>query len=332
MRRFRVIQKSLASRIQKFFEPSLPVVACEINRRAIAIVRLDSRNPALVERFAVTPLPEGLVSPSLIRPNIASVPDFVTELKSAFAKAEIKTARISLALPDASAKVSLHPLDTLPGNENEKQQLLRWKLKKTVPFNIDEAHVTSLDHKLPNGKHLVLTVCIHKEVLAQYEEVFQKLGIHAGYICLSSFATFELLSKLEPDLGQRSVLLLRVRSSGVSSLIAQEGRVVLFRQTGVEEEATATATGTVGLPDLFDEIHPCVTYYQDKLSSQPLDKIYVACAQDPPAALLSSLSERFRSPVVNLDPLRFFQSPNAAALRNLKNMLMPSLGLAAGRF
>jgi len=251
-------------------------------------------------------------------------------LKSAFAKAEIKTSRISLALPDASAKVSLHSLDTLPGNENEKQQLFRWKLKKTVPFNIDDAHVTSLDHRLPNGKHLVLTVCIHKEVLAQYEEAFQKLGIHAGYICLSSFATFELLSKLEPDLGQRSVLLLRVRSSGVSSLIVQEGRVVLFRQTDVGEEALVSQP--VGLPDLFDEIHPCVTYYQDKLSSQPLDKIYVACPQDPPAAVLSSLSERFRSPVVNLDPLRFFQSPNAAALRNFKNMLMPSLGLAAGRF
>jgi len=298
-------------------------------------VRLDSRNPALVDRLAVTPLPEGLVSPSLIRPNIADLPDFVAALKSAFAKAEIKTARVSLALPDASAKVSLHPLDTLPGNENEKQQLLRWKLKKTVPFNIDEAHVASLDHKLPNGKHRVLTVCIHKEVLAQYEEAFQKLGIHAGYICLSSFATFELLSKLEPDLGQRSVLLLRVRPSGVSSLIAQEGRVVFFRQTDIDEEASVAALATsraAGLPDLFDEIHPCVTYYQDKLSSQPLDKIYVACPQDPPAAVLSSLSERFRSPVLNLDPLRFFQSPNAAALRSFKNALMPSLGLAAGRF
>ena len=325
-----MIQKTLTSRIQKFFEPSLPLVACEINRRAIALVRLDSRNPTLVDRFSVTPLAEGLVAPSLIRPNIIALPDFVAELKSAFTKAEIKTSRISLALPDASAKVSLHPLDTLPGNENEKQQLLRWKLKKTVPFNIDEAHVTSLDHKLPNGKHLVLTVCIHREVLAQYEEAFQKLGIHAGYICLSSFATFELLSKLEPDLGQRSVLLLRVRPSGVSSLIVQEGRVVLFRQADVGDEAPVSAA--VGLPDLFDEIHPCVTYYQDKLSSQPLDKIYVACPQDPPAAVLSSLSERFRSPVMNLDPLRFFQSPNAVALRNFKNMLMPSLGLAAGRF
>jgi len=327
-----MIQKSLTSRIQKFFQPSLPLVACEINRRTIAVVRLDSRNPALVDRFAVIPLPEGLVLPSLTRPNIAAVPDFVAALKAALAKAEIKTARVSLALPDASAKVSLHPLDTLPGNENEKEQLLRWKLKKTLPFNIDESHVASLDHKFPNGKHLVLTVCIHKEVLAQYEEVFQKLGIHAGYICLSSFAAFELLARLEPDLGQRSVLLLRVRPSGVSSIIAQEGRVVFFRQTDVGDEVTVAAPAALGWPDLFDEIHPCVTYYQDKLSSKPLDKIYVACPQDPPTAVLSSLSERLRSPVVNLDPLSFFQSPNAGALRNSKSALMPSLGLAAGRF
>jgi hypothetical protein len=105
---------------------------------------------------------------------------------------------------------------------------------------------------------------------------------------------------------------------------------VLFRQTDIGEEEPGSPAAD--LPDLFDEIHPCVTYYQDKLSSQPLDRIYVACPQDPPAALLSSLSERFRSPVVSLDPLRFFQSPNAAALRSFKNMLMPSLGLAAGRF
>src|SRR5258706_905666 len=174
-----MIQKSLTSRIQKFFQPSLPLVACEINRRTIAVVRLDSRNPALVDRFAVIPLPEGLVLPSLTRPNIAAVPDFVAALKAALAKAEIKTARVSLALPDASAKVSLHPLDTLPGNENEKEQLLRWKLKKTLPFNIDESHVASLDHKFPNGKHLVLTVCIHKELLAQYEAAFQNLAFHA---------------------------------------------------------------------------------------------------------------------------------------------------------
>jgi type IV pilus assembly protein PilM len=324
----------LTSRVQKFFEPSLPLVACEINSRSIALVRLDSRNPALVDRFAVTPLAEGLVCPSLVRPNITDLPEFLAVLKSAFVKAEIKTARISLALPDASAKVSLHSMDTLPSNENEKQQLLRWKLKKTVPFNVEEARMASLDHKLASGKHLVLTVCIHREVLAQYEEAFQKLGIHAGYVCLSSFAVFELLARLEPDLGQRSVLLLRVRQSGVSSLIAQEGRVVFFRQTGIGEGPAdaVLAAGAPGLPDLVDEIHPCVTYYQDKLSSQPLDKIYVACPQDPPPAMLSSLSERFGSPVLNLDPLRFFQSPNAAALRTFKSALMPSLGLAAGRF
>jgi hypothetical protein len=63
-----------------------------------------------------------------------------------------------------------------------------------------------------------------------------------------------------------------------------------------------------------------------------LDRIYVACPQDPTEALLSSLSQKFQSPVMNLDPLRFFHSLNPGSLGKLKNALMPSLGLALGRF
>ncbi len=331
-----MIPVSLKSRVQRFFEPRLPAVACEVSRRSFALARLDSKNPAIVERFAVAPLPAGLLVPSLVIPNIASLPDFQAALKAAFARAEIKPTRISLAIPDASAKVALHPMETLPGNESEKQQLLRWRLKKTVPFGIEEAHIASHDYKLAGGKLMVLTVCVHRDVLGQYEEAFQKLGVHVGYVSLSSFAAFEVLARLEPNLPQRSVLFLRVRPSAVSAIILQEGRVVFFRHVDHEDEGAADGTGgglqESALPDLFEEIHPCVTYFEDKLSERPLDRIYLACWHDLQPALLSSLSDRFRSPVVSLDPLQFFRSPNAAALRSIKSALTPSLGLALGRF
>jgi type IV pilus assembly protein PilM len=330
-----MVPVGLKSKIQRFFEPQLPASACDMSRRTIALVRLDSKNPALVDRFAVMPLPAGLLVPSLVRPNITSMPDFQAALKGALARAEIRPARISLAIPDASAKVALHSLDMLPGNEDERHQLLRWKLKKTVPFNIEEAHVACHEYKLSSGKYVVLTICVHRDVLAQYEEVFLKLGIHVGYISLSSFAAFELLARLEPELPQHSLLFVRVRPSAVSSLIMQEGRVVFFRHVDHEDEELGPDERLAGpreAASLFDEIHPCVTYFQDKLSERPLDRIYVACSEEPQPSLLSSLSERFRSPVVSLDPLRLFQSPNTATLRSLKNVLMPSLGLALGRF
>jgi type IV pilus assembly protein PilM len=326
---------NLKSKLQRFFEPRLPVVACEVNPRAIAVVRLESKQPATIDRFAVTALPPGLLAPSLVQPNIASMPDFLASLKAAFTKADIKAQRVSLAIPDAAAKVAIHHLDMLTGNEDEKQQLLRWKLRKTVPFNIEEAHLSHREHKGVDGKYTVLTVCIHKAVLAQYEEAFQKLGMHAGYISLSSFAAFELLVRMEPELWQRAVLFLRVRESGISSLIAQQGSVVFFRQVDAEGDDMESQRGSAlpeSIPDLYNELHPSIMYYQDKLSTQPLDKVCVACTQDPPAGLLSSLSERFKIPVVNLDPLRFFQSSSSGSLRPFKSALMPSLGLALGRF
>lgn len=331
-----MVAENLKAKLNRFFEPRLPAVACEVNRRAVALVRLDSKNASLIERFSVTPLPSGLLVPSLIQPNITSLPDFLAILRSALAKADLRTPRISLAIPDASAKVAIHQFDMLPGNENERQHLLRWKLKKTVPFSVEEAHLLYIEHKASNGKHNVFTVCIHKEVLMQYEDVFQRLGIHAGYISLASFAAFELLNRMEPDLGQRSVLFLRARPTGTSSLIAQEGSVVFFRQVDYEgADAAEPSPGKASVgpsPDLYDELHPSVMYYQDKLSPRPLDKIYVACPQEPAPALLASLAEKFKSPVLSLDPLRLFQAPDTGTLRTLKNALIPSLGLALGRF
>jgi type IV pilus assembly protein PilM len=332
-----MLPQPLKAKLHRFFEPRLPAVACEVNRRSIVLLRLDPKNASSIDRFSLTPLPAGLLVPSLIQPNISSMPDFLAILKAAFAKADIRTQRISVAISDASAKVAVHQLDMLAGNEDEKQQMLRWKLRKSIPYNIEDAHLSYLEHKEASGKYAVLTVCIHKEVLSQYEEAFQKLGMHAGYISLSSFAAFELLVRVEPELWQRSVLFLRVRNSGISSLIVQQGIVVFFRHLEYETaDETPSLRGRATVdevsPDLYDELHPSIMYYQDKLSKQSLDKIYVSCPQDPPATLLSSLSERFGCPVLNLDSMSFLQSSHAQSLRPFKSSLIPSLGLALGRF
>jgi type IV pilus assembly protein PilM len=324
----------IGARLQKLFEPQLPAVACEINSRSISVVRLDPKNATSIERFGVTPLPPALLTPSLTQPNIKSMPDFIAILKSGLARADVKTQRISVAIPDGSAKVSMHQLDMLGGNENEKQQLLRWRLKKTVPFNVEEANLSYLEHKDENGKHSVMTVCIHKEVLNQYEEAFIRLGMLPGFMSLSSFAAFELLARMDAESGSKSILFLRNHPSGISSLIAKQGRVLFFRQVDHDggAESDLNGKGTDMGANLYNELHPAVMYYQDKLGGKLLDKICVACLQNVPATILSSLSEAFRSPVMNLDPSTFFRCQQPEALNSMKNALIPSLGLALGRF
>jgi hypothetical protein len=328
----------LKQRLQKFFEPSLPVTACEITRQFLSVVRLSSNNLPEVEQFSVVPLPGGLVTPSLAPPNISSPPDLVHILKTALAKAEIKTNKISLAVPDACAKVAIHHFDSLPGKEKDKLQLLKWKLKKTLPFNVEDSHLSYLEQRTVDGKHTVVTVSIHKEVLAQFEGVFEALGIHVGYVTLASFAAFELLARSDSAALQKSVLFLRVRPADVSSLIVQQGAVVFFRHVdydvGEPSSVEHGPAGTVGFraTDLYDEIHPCLMYYQDKLGAAGVEKIYLSDVHNPDPSLLSSLSQRSRSSVFSLDPARLFRWQPPGELDDVKNALTPSLGLAMGKF
>jgi hypothetical protein len=332
-----MLQQRIKAKIQRFFEPRLPAVACEISRQAVSMVRLDSKQSNVIDRFAVIPLPPGLIVPSLTKPNIASVPDFVTAMKSAIAKAEAKSMKMSLAIPDASAKSAIYVMDTLPSSESERQQLLKWKLKKAVPFNVEESHLSYWEKKTSNGKHVLLTVCICREVLNQFEDAFQKMGIQMGYVTLSSFAAVEFLAHFDPEAIQKSVLLLRLGATDTSSLIMQEGRVSFFRHSernGYEEPALAPTTPKptqTPYQEIYDELYPCVIYYQDKLSSQPLAKIYVACHQEIPLTVLATLSEILKSPVEALDLMKYFHSPQHSELKSLRHHVLSPLGLALGR-
>jgi Tfp pilus assembly PilM family ATPase len=254
------------------------------------------------------------------------------------AKAEIKTNKISLAIPDSCAKVAIHHFDSLPGKEKDKIQLLKWKLKKTLPFNVDDSHLSYLEQRTGDGKHTVVTVSIHKEVLAQYEGLFAALGIHVGYVTLASFAAFELLARSDSAALQQSVLYMRVRPAHISSLIVQQGAVVFFRHVDYEVGDPSAVehgpTEKVSFPvtDLYDEVHPCLMYYQDKLGASGVEKIYLSDIHDPDPLLLSSLSQRSGSPVLSVDPLSLLGRQTPGDLNNRKFALTPAMGLALGRF
>lgn len=328
----------LKQRFKKYFEPSLPTTACEISRQFLSVVRLSNQNLPQVDRFSVVPLPGGLVRPSLAPPNISSPPDLIHILKTALAKAEIKTNKISLAIPDACAKVAIHHFDSLPGKERDKVQLLKWKLKKTLPFNAEDSYLSYLEQRTGDGKHTVVTVSIHKEVLAQYEGLFAALGIHVGYVTLASFGAFELLARSDPAALQKSVLFMRVRPADISSLIVQQGAVVFFRHVDYEvgeppaEEHPLEEKARFRVTDLYDEVHPCLMYYQDKLGASSVEKIYLSDIHDSDPSLLSSLSERSGSSVLSVDPARLFRWQTPGDSNEKKNALTSSLGLALGRF
>ena len=324
-------RRRLHSPLRQYFQPRLPGIACEISRQYFSVARLDPRRSHRVDGFAVGNLPQGLVEPSLIEPGVSSIEELGKIIKTTLTKAGANTNRISLAIPDACARVAIHPLEALPSKQVEKTELLKWKLKKTVPYDIEDAHLSFVEQPTETGQNHVITVTIHKAVLAQFEEVFESLGIHVGFITLSTFAAYELLARQHRDEVRKSVLFMRVRSSNISSLIIQQEAVVFYRHTDFNFESPMDLMVNWSA-DPYEEIHPCLMYYQDKLGAAGVEQVYLAFPREFSEAELSSLAERTRASVSNFDASGTVQWKQTMPSNLVHHLLAPALGLALGKF
>ncbi len=324
-------RRRLHSPLRQYFQPRLPGIACEISRQYFSVARMDPRRSLRVDGSAVGNLPQGLVEPSLIEPGVESIEELGKIIKSTLTKAGVTTNRISLAIPDACARVAIHPLEALPSKQGEKTELLKWKLKKTVPYDIEDAHLSFVEQPTATGKNHVITATIHKAVLAQFEEVFESLGIHVGFITLSTFAAYELLARQHRDEIRKSVLFMRVRSSNISSLIIQQEAVVFYRHTDFNFESPMDLMVNWSA-DPYEEIHPCLMYYRDKLDAAGVEKVYLAFPREFSETELSSLAERTRASVSNFDASRTVQWKQTMPSNLVHHILAPALGLALGKF
>ena len=135
-----------------------------------------------------SPMENNVREPQLILPVLGQV----SAPKSGSSKgARRRTAAV--LLPDACARVSVLDFDAFPAMPAEQLALVRFRVKKTMPFDIDSAAVgyylqSGGDRK---GKTEVVAVTIALEVLARYEALFRNAGFHAGDVTVSGLACSE---------------------------------------------------------------------------------------------------------------------------------------------
>src|SRR5262249_30595022 len=115
------------------------------------------------------------------------------------AKDPMKLRSASLVIPDNYARVSILPFETMPGSRRDTLDLIRYRVKKAVPFKVEEA---ALDYQVvggPGGQIHVLAVLIPRSVVEEFEAVFGSFGIQIGLVELS---TFSLMNVYQPILAK----------------------------------------------------------------------------------------------------------------------------------
>jgi len=164
----------------------------------------------------------------------------------------------AVILPDYAVRVSLLDFDSFPSAPEEQLALVRFRVKKTVPFDIESAAVSYwIQPGTPGKKKEVVAVTVAFEILARYEALFRSLGFHPGEVTSSALAALELYR--EPGV----VVIAKLAGNVVTIMAVADGHLKLFRCLSLEE---------VTDEELLGVLHPTFAYVEDELL-QPVSKL-----------------------------------------------------------
>ncbi|MEA2562981.1 MAG: type pilus assembly protein PilM [Acidobacteriota bacterium] len=138
----------------------------------------------------------------------------------------------SLVVPDAWLRVSFSEITDVPRQAEARDEVLRWKLRRLVPFRVDELRVGAAEvEPLPvqeEPRRLLLGFGV-EQLLAQVEDAFAAHHVHIGRITSASLA---LLSAVEIPPGQSTggfSAVVQVEPEGYTLIFARGGEPVLHR-------------------------------------------------------------------------------------------------------
>ena len=246
-----------------------------------------------VRTYAVEALAPGAVTASIGAHNIVDRPAVTAAVRTVLDRLETRTARVALVIPDLAAKVSLIRFDDVPARRDDLDQLVRWQVRKSAPFPIDDACVTySPGARGADGGAEFVVALARRDIVEEYEGVCTDAGTYAGLVDLSTFSLLNLVLG-SPSTSTSDCLAVHVRPEYTSIAIVRGGDVVFFRNRPEGGDET-----------LADLVHQTAMYYQDRLSGEGFTRVLLGGnGREPGAVDLArhNLEERLGGPVEPID-------------------------------
>jgi len=227
-----------------------PPVVVEIAGPHVAVARSAGRGNQL-EGVAVEALPAGAVMPSTLETNVVQPEAVRSALREISGRVPLHGAHVALLVPDLVVRVLLLPFDALPRRASEALPLLRWRLKKSVPFDVEETAVSWMRQEGRERGLEVVTAVARQSIVREYEALIESLGARASVVLSSTLATLPLLEE------RGATLLVRLCGKTLTTVIVRGANLCLYRST--EMRADLALEPQV----ILDEVFPAVAYYQD---------------------------------------------------------------------
>ena len=176
-----------------------PKLACEITPEGVIAARQQGDAQAVMS-FA--PLAAGVVKPGLSDANFTDPAMVALALQKALDEVSSREKQLTLVVPDAAVRVLMLEFDTLPAKAQESLPIVRFRLRKLMPFEVDDAAVSYqvMERPQEHGQTHVLVTVMPAAVRSEYEGAVRAAGYEPGVVMPSTLASLAALTSNDPAL------------------------------------------------------------------------------------------------------------------------------------
>lgn len=226
-----------------------PHVAIEFAPDRVAAARFKGGS---VDEFTVESLPPAALVPSAVEPNILNASALKTAMANIASRLRVRDQDVALILPDPVIRVFIQHFDEFPRSAQEAIPMLRWKLKKSIPFEADETVISYMRQPARAEGVDVVVALARLRIIKEYEALAEGAALFPGVILSSSLAALSLLEE------NKATLLARLSGVSLTTAIVRSGVLCGYRCTELPAHS-----GDITPKMLLDEIYPVAAYYQD---------------------------------------------------------------------
>jgi type IV pilus assembly protein PilM len=232
-----------------------PPVAVELSPQGV--LAAATPGPGQQPVYAFEPLAGGALMPGIGEQNLRAPVQVANAIRAALGQVSPRTRAVTLVLPDTVVRVFVLDFDALPAKAAEAIPVLRFRLRKMLPFEVEHAGVSYQVLVENKSECKVLAAVIPGPVLAEYEAVVRDAGYEPGAVLPTSLAALGAIDSPEP------VLCANLSAVALTTSITTGEDLLLYRTLDLPEDPEQR------LEEVRRGVSVAAAYFEDKLGAPP---------------------------------------------------------------
>lgn len=236
-----------------------PGLACEVSPEGVLAARQSAGQEPVM---AFAPLAPGALQPGLASPNLLDKDAVIAALRKSLDEVAAREKTLTLIIPDAAVRVHLLDFDSLPQKPQEALPIVRFRLRKLAPFDVESAAVSYQIMRHDREQTRALVTVMPGVTRSEYEEAVRAAGYEPGVLVSSMLASLAALRSNQAAL--------TINRSGLSltTAITHGDELLLHRTLELPVDRVAQRD------ELAQAVSVASAYFEDTMNTAPTALYY----------------------------------------------------------